>query len=519
MTALALPRSHAVLAGAVVVATVVALVVFGPVVAAVPALLLLSGLVLYGNPRWLVLVVLPASVLVPQNLRLRFPSLPDITLPRIVIALCLLRVLLEATLRSAPEQRSRLDRPLRWSMAAVTGLVVVNLLVTHAPGGLNRGLAITAELFLPAWLVFRSIRRADDLNTVLRTLLVVAAAACTVGVVEFGLQRALTPSSLWAQSGLTPNREGFFRAQGLFPQPIVFGIFLHMLLPVTFYFALRRGRYQRTGWVVTGLVLTALLFTLSRGPWLAALLGVVAMAALAGGRRARRLATWAAVAIGLVLASPLQPAISSLLGGLSANGQLGPGTTEVVYRQRLLEATVDFAGKHPLGVGLGNIPNLRLPVLLGGHHLNVTDSVDNAYAILVFEMGPVGLLAFAAVLACMLGVALGARRRARPDSDERLLASAMAGSMLSLFFVGFTVASFTWSQVSLLASCLLGLTAGLHRLTREAQSAPLRPRPPAVGVALRAEIGPGLVLDHPRGLVTNSGARIRSTTPATAASK
>jgi O-antigen ligase len=85
-------------------------------------------------------------------------------------------------------------------------------------------------------------------------------------------------------------------------------------------------------------------------------------------------------------------------------------------------------------------------------------------------VGPVGLVAFAAVLASMLGVALGARRRARPDSDERLLASALAASMLSLMFVGFTVASFTWNQVSLLASCLLGLAAGLHRLTREAQT-------------------------------------------------
>ena len=475
MRAVSLPRSHAVLGGATAAATLAALALVGPVVAAVPPLLLVLGLLVYGNPRSLVLVVLPACVLVPQNLRLRFASLPDLTFPRVVIALCLFRVLLETTLGRSRGPRHRFDAPLRWCMAGFTALVAFNLLATHAPGGINRGLAITAELFLPAWLVFRWIRRSDDMARVLRTLLVVAAVAATVGILEFALQHPLTPPWLWAQSRLTPTREGFLRAQGLFPQPIVFGIVLHMLLPVTFFLALRRGRHRRTAWVVTALVLAALVLTLSRGPWLAGLLGVLAMVALAGGWRARRLATWSAAAIGLVLVSPLQPAVSSLLGALSASGQLGPGTTEVVYRQRLLEATVEFAGRHPLGAGLGSIPALRLPVLLDGQHLDVTESVDNAYAILVFEMGPVGLVAFGAVLACMLGVTLSARRRARPDSDERLLASALAGSLLSLVLVGFTVASFTWNQVSLLASCLLGVAAGLQRLTRATPAAALGP--------------------------------------------
>jgi hypothetical protein len=409
---------------------------------------------------------------------LRFAGLPDVTLSRVLIALCLFRVLLEVALRRRSGPRRRLDAPLRWSMAGFTALVAVNLLTTNAPGGLNRGLAVTAELFLPAWVVFRAIRRSQDLQTVIRTLVVVAAVAATVGIVEFGLQQPLTPSWLWAQSRLTPSREGFLRAQGLFPQPIVFGIVLHMLLPLTFFVTLQRGRHRRKAWVVTALVVAALVLTLSRGPWLAGLLGVLAMVALAGGWRARRLVTWSAVAVGLVLASPLQPAVSSLLGDLTASGRTGPGTTEVVYRQRLLEATVDFAAGHPFGAGLGSIPTLRLPVLLDGQRLDVTDSVDNAYAIVVFEMGPVGLAAFGVVLASMLGVMLGARRRARPDSDERLLASALAGSMLSLVLVGFTVASFTWNQVSLLASCLLGLAAGLHRLTRATPAVAMTPAYP-----------------------------------------
>lgn len=447
------------------VATVAVLVAFGPIVAAgaLAAVLLSAALVVSG--RRLPLVVLPLCVLAPHNLRFRLATLPDITLTRVVVLLCLLQVVADHTRHS--DDRPVLDPLLRWSMVAFATVIALNVLLVAGASGVNRGLNMTVEFLLPAWLVFRAVRTRDDIRTVIRTLLWAAVLASVMGIVEFALHRVLLPEAL--QLGrVVSSRAGLVRVQGLFfPHSIVFGIFLDMILPLALCCAASKAWGRTLGRVAAVLAVPALLFTLSRGPWFAALVAVAGLVVFAGGRRATAFAGVSVMAVALVVASPLGGTVSTVLSRLDANPQLGQPSTEVLYRQRLLATAIDFGRSHPFGGGLGAISQLHLGTSIRGDRIDFSESVDNDYAILVFEIGPVGLLVFLGVLARVVVLAFAIRRRSLPDSDDRLLAAALAASLLSLLFVGITVATFIWYQISLFASCLVGLVAALHRVTND----------------------------------------------------
>ncbi|MFE4048189.1 O-antigen ligase family protein [Streptomyces sp. YIM B13518] len=258
--------------------------------------------------------------------------------------------------------------------------------------------------------------------------------------------------------------------------------------------ALGRGPVrQRTAAAGCALVLVLpLALSFSRGAWIATALACAVQLALAGLRRALKVAA-AVVAAGVVLVggfgvgtAMLQERIGSITEVADAPDQ------SVVDRYTLWAAATDMWREHPwTGVGLKNFPEYRdghatLALSSGSdiagagseYHKQALLSPHSMYLLVLSEQGLIGLTALAgswlALLVCALRRLPRARRRG-PGPDCALVAVGLLLWQLTDFFYGDIGGPST-----VLTGVALGLTAwwALSRDDR-ADAAPRRDGAPA----------------------------------------
>lgn len=191
------------------------------------------------------------------------------------------------------------------------------------------------------------------------------------------------------------NYETTHRTTGTFFDPISLGNVLAMALPLAVLVVLRAelpGRV-RLGAAAAGVVLVGgLAVSLSRASWIAAAVGVVAVAVFSRGEQRRRGALLAGVLIvgALSAASALYgPAITSrftsILHPTSSNVKTAPGDKT---RQELWAAALDVFEAHPVtGVGFGNLAE-RLEAAVPGSGPGI--QAQNTYLQYLAEGGVFG---------------------------------------------------------------------------------------------------------------------------------
>ncbi len=200
------------------------------------------------------------------------------------------------------------------------------------------------------------------------------------------------------------NYETTHRTTGTFFDPISLGNVLAMALPLAVLLVLRAelpGRV-RLGAAAAGVVVVGgLAVSLSRASWIAAAVGVVAVALFSRGEQRRRGALLAGVLIvgALSAASALYgPAITSrftsILHPTSSNVKTAPGDRT---RQDLWAAAFDVFETHPVtGVGFGNLAE-RLEAAVPGSGPGI--QAQNTYLQYIAEGGVFG----AGVLLLLVG--------------------------------------------------------------------------------------------------------------------
>jgi hypothetical protein len=183
-------------------------------------------------------------------------------------------------------------------------------------------------------------------------------------------------------------RGGGQRAVASFSHPISLGMFAALLLPVALWLALQASSKRRMLTIAAGALVIAgmLIATLSRGPWLGALLAiVVALLIRPSSPRSGRIvlalgiaATWLLYASGI---SPLTTVI---------NESFDPSTSDFanfLYRQGLIPLMLELWSHSPI---------------IGFQDLSAAaTSIDNYYLVQLVLNGLVGLLAFWGVMAAV----------------------------------------------------------------------------------------------------------------------
>ena len=389
------------------------------------------------NPKRFTMWAIPFAELVPPVLHIPTP-LP-LTIPRIVVALAAVGWLVRGV-----QPSTRRMSPKFVALGVIFVLYVFSdSLISGGGTTISRGLSYSAEPLLTVWLMWLAVHTKDDVLKMMDILIGVMSIAALLALYESATHHYLIPADepLFFHA---PDRNGALRAQGIFPHPLVFGAALSLVLPLAIMrvFEVRNKLLPLAACAVFA---GALLATGSRGPWAAAVVAVVVLATLLrGGRRATIITALVCVAVAVGF-SPLGGKVGTALQGL-VNAQSGQaaGVYTVQYRQELLSQTVAYTSSHPLGTGPGLSGNLSFIALVGGNNTNLAESIDNAFAKYGVELGWVGLLLFLPLLLIPLVAAFSGRR----DPSLGGVASALIAAQVAMVVVSFTVATFSWEQLS-----------------------------------------------------------------------
>lgn len=329
---------------------------------------------------------------------------------------------------------------------ALGAIVLLFLFLYHrdfSPTGLLRGLALYVFSFAgPYLLVSRAARDAVDIERLLLRLCggatVMAVTACFQArrhwVLFEAYQQAL---HVPAPSAATALRAGMLRTGGSMVDYSAGGLFL--AAAVTLLPLLRR-RFRPTGYRVMQVLLTAgLIVTQSRGAWVAAIVGLVFIAAWRG--------KWGRVLLiaGGAVAAEMAVLLFAKSGPLaSILGKTDEASGNVTYRHQLATRGMEQVRSHPL---LGQSPEQlvnNLADLTQGQHI-----VDFVNSHLFIAMAA-GLPLFGVwCWVWAMPVVEGWRRRGGGDVLAAAPAAIIVPVMTALTFTSIVDRNLTWPTIAL----------------------------------------------------------------------
>lgn len=385
-------------------------------------------------------------------------------------------------------------------LAAPVGLVAVVAATLTAPLSLRAGGAVVRGALLYAFIALASLAWTIDpgateqgLATVL-TCLVFLFAAATLVRTRDDLRRVLTTavaaSAILGLVYIVGFLHGASRQENGVGDPNFVATFMVAAIPVALALAStsRDAGARALFFVAIAVMAAATLTTLSRGGF--SILAIIAVLVLVLPVRTMfrsltdKIAFFLAGGIGLTLLIPLAwTQLTQRFEEALASSSLAGG------RGDLWHAAVLAWQRHPLtGIGYGAFsPNsFRLlsttPGVNLASHLRAAalsgEPVHNAFVESLAELGPLGLLAFTAVLV-FAGHALLRAARASHRAGDRFGRSVAVALMLSL--IAFAIASITLStEGDHLLWFLFGLSVATARVARPPDGAP---------AAARAEVG------------------------------
>lgn len=303
-------------------------------------------------------------------------------------------------------------RALPVAAAAFVGAGALSLAGSGAPattaGEVVRLVAAIVMIFVVERVVADDPRR--------RSLVLGAVLAAAIPPVLMTAYQVLTGTGL-------ADVHGTRRPHGTFWHPNVLGMFCALLLVMAVALAAHARGRTRAVLVVTIAVLgAALVASAARGPWLAALAGLVVVALI---QDRRLLPALAACLAGVVL---LVPSVMSRIGELSTPyGAADAPESSLAWRFTHWGDALGLVPRNPVtGTGLGTA------------RLQLGREIHNDYLRALVETGVLGLIAYVALFAAL---ALTARRALRATSGRsrsipRGIAVGFTGCLVTLMVIG-----------------------------------------------------------------------------------
>jgi hypothetical protein len=303
--------------------------------------------------------------------------------------------------------------------------------------------------------VFRVLASDRRVPTASAAVLVAAATALSIVAVR---ERAGIPNPFFALAGnyqvqqwARPElRFGTVRAEASFGHPIAFGMFLAFVLVLALGLVLHARRSAVRIAVVTaaGLLATALVATLSRGPLIVAVVGM-SWYLLATLRRVppRRVLVLAGAAAVLVVTTPVLPTIQALQAQSTGDTR---EARSAAYRLEVLSVALDPQQFSLLGKESKQVQGVQ-GALMDRTGLK---SLDSEFAVVYLASGALALGALVAVAGLLI------RTAARPDLDglDRAWAIGMAACCLNFVTVALLTqeSELFWAGVGVVAAPAAG---------------------------------------------------------------
>jgi len=416
------------------------------------------------RPASAMLVLTVMLIWVPVDLGGKVGDLPRLGPTRLVLAAFLFGFALNAMLNSSGSRVSARPRLLVLPVSLYLASQILSGLFSVAP--LESVYAIVDQFCTPFALFYivAGLVKQSGFRSRLERVVFIG----TVGVCLLALYEAISlhnPLMRFIPDAEMAFRGGLPRVRSTFFHPIALGAYLGLVYP--FYLArLADTRHARRLVIAAalGFVLVTSLLTVSRGPWIALMLGTVAIAAVWPRTSRQRLAL-AAVATGLAALCVATLGTSTLaIGRLVNPSELNLGTTveeasSEYYRIALVQGVTErlTGARWLVGFGPGSFLAADVNVVYDRARHTLT-APDSHYAKVLLESGLVGLAAFLVLLGAATRVCVRAVRRT--IGVNRMVATACLASTMgfmwsnvtaSLFLV-YPLAFLFWAAVAIAGS-------------------------------------------------------------------
>ncbi len=297
------------------------------------------------------------------------------------------------------------------------------------------------DVFLPYFVVSRSLKRVQEFRDALLSFVLAIMVVAALAAFEFYKHWMLYSAwvSLFKLKAETTylDRNGMLRATVTAGQAIALGYL--MVVGFGFYLfisqSIRNKLIRKLGLL---LVLVGLIASLSRGPWLGAVLLLVLF--IATGRnpvpRLMSMALATILALSIVSILPEGQRVINLLPFI--------GNTEkenIDYREQLITNSMIVIKRN---FWFGSIDPLDTPEMEAMRQGQGIIDVVNSYIGIALENGVVGLGLFVSFFALTLfGIHRAMRLIPDKDSEEHLLGRVLLATLLAILFIIFTVSSIT----------------------------------------------------------------------------
>jgi O-antigen ligase len=297
------------------------------------------------------------------------------------------------------------------------------------------------DVFLPYYVASRALRSLAAFRDALTAFALAAAVLAALALFEFArhwllytpLQEALGAD--WGLANYLERGDGVLRAQGSTGQPIILGYVMALGLCLALYV---RKSLPPTRWRDAGLVLLAagLVAAMSRGPWIGALVMLLAFVAT-GPRALPRLAKLGVAGLCVVPLVMVSSAGQGLVDYLPFVGTVE--AQNVAYRELLFEISLGVVLDHPF---FGAWDFLQLPVMQQLKQGQGIIDIVNTYLGVALASGLVGLALFCGFFLVVLVELLAAMRRAgKRDGELYALGQALFCALLGILVMIFTTSS------------------------------------------------------------------------------
>ncbi|MBG6056128.1 hypothetical protein IWX81_002560 [Salinibacterium sp. CAN_S4] len=367
--------------------------------------------------------------------------------PSLLWGLVLLFWWILTRLQTRTDDDRSIPQPLRYAFAAFAIVALISFAAAMLRGqpGDQVSPAVTALIRLASWagvffVVMDGIRTHSDAARLVRRLAIGGAALATLGLAQFITGQTLLD---WTASipGLTVDladaatRGSFTRASGTAIHPLEYAVPVVASLPlavtaaVSGGFRARLSRNQGWWWVAVAVITIASVIAVSRS----AIIGL-AVAVIFSLPAVPVTFRWVIGVGGGILSLVVLAVVPGLLGtivGLFAGASDDPSTQSRVDG---LARVPEFISSSPLlGQGFGTfLPRYYI--------------FDNAWVLVLVELGVIGVVSFAMFVTIAIGSAYWASRRS-PVASTKAMSRAIAASMITIavLMIFFDGLSFTIS--------------------------------------------------------------------------
>jgi len=322
--------------------------------------------------------------------------------------------------------------------------IILYLRETSVTGTLRQTFYIFTDVFLPYFVVSRSLKSLQAFRDALLSLVLAIIVLALIGIFETSwhwllyreLQGTFELVGISISGGYT-TRDGMVRAIASTGQPTALGYL--MAVGLGLYLFLQRSIQRKLIWRLGMILLAAgLVAPLSRGPWVGA--AVLMIVFIATGRYAvRRLISLALLALLALSLMPLLPGGERIINLLPFIGSTEKET--IVYRENLITNSMIVIQRNPF---FGSVNYLETPEMESMRQGQGIIDIVNTYLVIALEKGFVGLGLFVGFFALvLLGIYRAMRSIPDRNSEEHLLGRVLLATLLSVLVIIFTVTSIT----------------------------------------------------------------------------